>query len=188
MTESSPWISLSYEMNNFFHPYFCWTEWYESVGGRSIILKSCSDYLTKSQRSYKRFESEVAPNKNFSKIQLKHQKHYRKSDRTWRRHCWDFVKLNRVMFTAEKLFRKICYCLGQRTVERISSVPSHESAIESMRVYHSPRRNYIQLATLYSEFGLRRKWTPYWWSDLLHIPIGVKSRFGELGRHGLYSS
>jgi epoxyqueuosine reductase len=64
-------------------------------------------------------------------------------------------------------------------------VPSQESAIECMRVYHSLGETVIRLAEHIRALGYACKVEhPIGDSDLLHIPIGLKAGFGELGRHG----
>jgi epoxyqueuosine reductase QueG len=64
-------------------------------------------------------------------------------------------------------------------------VPSHESAIECLRVYYSLGETVIQLAAYIRSLGYTCKVEhPIGDSDLLHIPIGLKAGFGELGRHG----
>jgi epoxyqueuosine reductase QueG len=64
-------------------------------------------------------------------------------------------------------------------------VPSRESAIECLRVYHTLGETVIKLAAYLRSIGYACKIEhPIGDSDLLHIPIGLKAGFGELGRHG----
>jgi epoxyqueuosine reductase QueG len=64
-------------------------------------------------------------------------------------------------------------------------VPSRESAIECLRVYYTLGETVIQLAAYLRSIGYACKIEhPIGDSDLLHIPIGLKAGFGELGRHG----
>jgi epoxyqueuosine reductase QueG len=64
-------------------------------------------------------------------------------------------------------------------------VPSRESAIECLRVYFTLGETVIQLASYLRSLGYPcRVEHPIGDSDLLHIPIGLKAGFGELGRHG----
>jgi len=64
-------------------------------------------------------------------------------------------------------------------------VPSRESAIECLRVYYTLGETVIKLATYLRSIGYACKIEhPIGDSDLLHIPIGLKAGFGELGRHG----
>lgn len=76
--------------------------------------------------------------------------------------------------------------VGQRMRWReFQVVPSRASAIECLRVYYTLGETVIQLAAYIRSLG----WPctiehPIGDSDLLHIPIGLKAGFGELGRHG----
>jgi len=64
-------------------------------------------------------------------------------------------------------------------------VPSRESAIECLRVYFTLGDTVIRLAAYIRSLGHAcRVEHPIGDSDLLHIPIGLKAGFGELGRHG----
>jgi ferredoxin len=64
-------------------------------------------------------------------------------------------------------------------------VPSRESAIECLRVYYTLGETVIRLADHVRRLGFAaRVEHPIGDSDLLHVPIGLKAGFGELGRHG----
>jgi epoxyqueuosine reductase QueG len=64
-------------------------------------------------------------------------------------------------------------------------VPSLESAVECLRVYFTLGETVIQLAEYVRSLGYPCTVEhPIGDSDLLHIPIGLKAGFGELGRHG----
>jgi epoxyqueuosine reductase QueG len=76
--------------------------------------------------------------------------------------------------------------VGQRMRWReFQVVPSRESAIECLRVYFTLGETVIQLAAALRAMGYPCTVEhPIGDSDLLHIPIGLKAGFGELGRHG----
>jgi ferredoxin len=76
--------------------------------------------------------------------------------------------------------------VGQRMRWReFQVVPSPESALECVRVYYTLGETVIRLASHLRELGYACKVEhPIGDSDLLHIPIGLKAGFGELGRHG----
>jgi hypothetical protein len=76
--------------------------------------------------------------------------------------------------------------VGQRMRWReFQVVPSRESAIECLRVYFTLGETVIQLAAHIRSLGYACTIEhPIGDSDLLHIPIGLKAGFGELGRHG----
>jgi epoxyqueuosine reductase QueG len=64
-------------------------------------------------------------------------------------------------------------------------VPSCESAIECLRIYFTLGETVIHFAAHIRSLGYAcRVEHPIGDSDLLHIPIGLKAGFGELGRHG----
>ena len=81
---------------------------------------------------------------------------------------------------------KYAIAVGQRMRWReFQVVPSRESAIECLRVYYTLGETVIKLATYLRSIGYACKIEhPIGDSDLLHIPIGLKAGFGELGRHG----
>lgn len=81
---------------------------------------------------------------------------------------------------------KYAIALGQRMhYKHFQVVPSQESAIECLRVYHTLGETIIALANYIRGLGYDCKVEhPIGDSDILHIPIGLKAGFGELGRHG----
>ena len=81
---------------------------------------------------------------------------------------------------------KYAIAVGQRMRWReFQVVPSRESAIECLRVYYTLGETVIQLAAYMRSIGYACKIEhPIGDSDLLHVPIGLKAGFGELGRHG----
>ena len=76
--------------------------------------------------------------------------------------------------------------IGQRMLWReFQEVPSRRSAIECLRVYFTLGETVIRLAAHIRDLGYPCSVEhPIGDSDLLHIPIGLKAGFGELGRHG----
>jgi len=84
------------------------------------------------------------------------------------------------------VLEKYAIAVGQRMRWReFQVVPSRESAIECLRVYYTLGETVIQLAAYLRSIGYACKIEhPIGDSDLLHIPIGLKAGFGELGRHG----
>jgi epoxyqueuosine reductase QueG len=64
-------------------------------------------------------------------------------------------------------------------------VPSRESAIDCLRVYFTLGETVIRLADYVRSLGCACTVEhPIGDANLLHIPIGLKAGFGELGRHG----
>lgn len=169
-------------------PPFAWDDWYAAVGGRSINIAELDRLLKEiKEDQYKRFDSEVAAEKVVFESAL---------------NASDLIKAKAIEFGADivgvceiepsDVYRgkvvteKFAIALGQRMRWReFQVVPSHESAIESMRVYHSLGEVVIRLAAFIRGLGYACKIEhPIGDSDLLHIPIGLKAGFGELGRHG----
>ena len=176
-------------MNNFFSPpTFAWTEWYESVGGRSINIEELQRLLDEIHNDqYKRFESEVAAEIKIFENPAEASKAIKEKATELGA---DIVGICEIepgdVYRGKIVSEKFAIALGQRMRwKEFQVVPSHESAIESMRVYHSLGEIIIQLANYIRSLGYACKIEhPIGDSDLLHIPIGLKAGFGELGRHG----
>ena len=92
----------------------------------------------------------------------------------------------RDVYRGRVVTEKYAIAVGQRMRWReFQVVPSRESAIECLRVYYTLGETVIQLAAYLRSIGYACKIEhPIGDSDLLHIPIGLKAGFGELGRHG----
>ena len=90
------------------------------------------------------------------------------------------------VYRGRTVTEKYAVAVGQRMRWReFQVVPSRESAIECLRVYFTLGETVIQLAAHIRSLGYPCKVEhPIGDSDLLHIPIGLKAGFGELGRHG----
>lgn len=90
------------------------------------------------------------------------------------------------MYRGRTVDGKFAVAVGQRMRWReFQVVPSRESAIECLRVYFTLGETVIQLAAHIRSLGYACTVEhPIGDSDLLHIPIGLKAGFGELGRHG----
>jgi epoxyqueuosine reductase len=174
--------------SSFSPPAFAWDEWYASVGGRTIDIPELQQLLDDIRNDqYKRFESGVSPVVTefespvaaAAAIKLKATELGA-----------DMVGICEIepsdVYRGKVVTDKYAIALGQRMKWReFQVVPSRESAIESMRVYHSLGEIIIQLAYYIRSLGYPCKIEhPIGDSDLLHIPIGLKAGFGELGRHG----
>ena len=90
------------------------------------------------------------------------------------------------VYRGRVITEKYAIAVGQRMRWReFQVVPSKASAIECLRVYFTLGETVIQLAAYIRSIGYACKVEhPIGDSDLLHIPIGLKAGFGELGRHG----
>jgi hypothetical protein len=169
-------------------PPFSWEEWYAAVGGRSIRIEQVSEYLEKIYNDqYLRFDGPVAsPRHEFASPE--DAAHQLKSAAT---ECGaDIVGICEIepsdVYRGRTVSEKYAVAVGQRMRWReFQVVPSRESAIECLRVYFTLGETVIRLANFVRSLGYAcRIEHPIGDSDLLHIPIGLKAGFGELGRHG----
>lgn len=166
---------------------FNWNDWYEAVGGRSISIEEVNQYLRKIyDDQYLRFNGEVAEQKqqlspgdaaNLIKIKAKE-------------FGADLVGICEIessdIYKGRVVTEKFAIAVGQKMLWRaFQVVPSKESAIECLRVYYTLGETVIALASFIRSLGYPcRVEHPIGDIDLLHIPIGLKAGFGELGRHG----
>jgi len=90
------------------------------------------------------------------------------------------------IYNGRTVTEKFAIAVGQRMLWRaFQTVPSTESAIECLRVYYTLGETVISLAAFIRSLGYScRVEHPIGDSDVLHITIGLKAGFGELGRHG----
>jgi ferredoxin len=169
-------------------PPFAWDDWYAAAGGRSISVPDVDDYLRKIREDQEpRFEGEVAatrhefPSPGDAALHLKD---------TAQSFGADIVGICEIepsdVYRGRTVTDKYAIAVGQRMRWRdFQVVPSRESAIECLRVYFTLGETVIQLAAHVRSLGYPCTVEhPIGDSNLLHIPIGLKAGFGELGRHG----
>ena len=169
-------------------PSFRWDDWYEGVGGRTIDIAEVNQIMQKIYREQQpRFAGEVASQKyHFNSPQEASIAIKEKA----REFGADIVGVCEIepsdIYRGRTITEKYAIAVGQRMRWReFQVVPSVESAIECMRIYYTLGETVIQLAGWIRSLG----WScfvehPLGDSDLMHIPIGLKAGFGELGRHG----
>jgi epoxyqueuosine reductase QueG len=169
-------------------PPFAWDEWYASVGGRSIRIEEASTYLQKIyDDQYARFEGPVAPERRAFACPDEAAAHLKGKALEFGA---DIVGICEIepsdVYRGRTVADTYAVAVGQRMRWReFQVVPSRESAIECLRVYFTLGESVIQLAQYIRSLGYAcRVEHPIGDSDLLHIPIGLKAGFGELGRHG----
>jgi hypothetical protein len=169
-------------------PAFAWDEWYASIGGRTISIPEVNECLRQiHEDQLPRFHGSVAaqrrelgsPDEAAALLKAKALELGA-----------DIVGICEIepsdVYRGRPVPGKYAIAVGQRMLWRaFQVVPSNESAIECLRVYHSLGEVVIGLAAHVRSLG----WEcciehPIGDSDLLHIPIGLKAGFGELGRHG----
>lgn len=169
-------------------PAFQWDEWYAAVGGRTIQITEVDALLKEIyEGQYPRFDGPVAetvqpfasPEEAAATIKAKALEFGA-----------DMVGICAIepsdIYRGKTVTEKFAVAVGQRMLWRkFQVVPSQESAIECVRIYHSLGESIIKLAAWIRSQGYAcRIEHPIGDSDLLHIPIGLKAGFGELGRHG----
>ena len=169
-------------------PPFAWEAWYAGVGGRTLNIPAVQEYLRRIfEEQYPLFDGPVAPT----------------------RHCFasadeaaatikakalefgaDIVGICRIepqdIYQGRTVTERYAIAVGAKMLWReFQVVPSEQSAIECLRVYHSLGETVVRLAAYIRSLGYTCTVEhPIGDSDLLHIPIGLKAGFGELGRHG----
>jgi epoxyqueuosine reductase QueG len=169
-------------------PSFAWEDWYHLVGGRSIRIEEVDDYLRRIyDDQYKRFDGAVAQTRRDFPTPAEAARHLKDKALD----CGaDIVGICEIepsdIYRGRTVAHKYAIAVGQRMRWReFQVVPSRESAIECLRVYYTLGESVIRLAAYVRSLGYACKIEhPIGDSDLLHIPIGLKAGFGELGRHG----
>jgi epoxyqueuosine reductase QueG len=169
-------------------PPFAWEDWYASIGGRSIRIDRVSEYLRQIyEDQYPRFDGPVAPERHEFESPEAAARHLKEKAIAFGA---DVVGICRIepsdVYRGRTVTETFAIAVGQRMRWReFQVVPSRESAIECLRVYFTLGETVIQLADYVRSLGHAcRVEHPIGDSDLLHIPIGLKAGFGELGRHG----
>jgi len=169
-------------------PPFAWEDWYDAVGGRSIAIEEVSMYLRRIyDDQYRRFDGAVAPVRRHFTSPEDASRHIKDQALA----CGaDLVGICEIepsdVYRGRTVPDKYAVAVAQAMRWReFQVVPSRESAIECLRVYFTLGETVIRLAAHIRSLGYPcRVEHPIGDSDLLHIPIGLKAGFGELGRHG----
>jgi len=169
-------------------PAFSWDEWYAQVGGRSIKIDKVDEYLRQiREEQAPRFEGEVAEARQLFATPAEAAEHLKQKALEIGA---DIVGICEIepsdVYRGRSIPGKYAVAVGERMLWReFQVVPSRESAIECLRVYYSLGETVIALAAHLRSLGYScRVEHPIGDSDLLHVPIGLKAGFGELGRHG----
>lgn len=169
-------------------PAFAWEAWYAATGGRTIRIDQVDHYLRQIyEHQHPRFEGPVAPARHEFGSPDEAAAHLKA---VAREHGADIVGICTIepsdIYRGRTVTETHAVAVGQRMQWRaFQEVPSRESAIECLRVYFTLGETVIRLAEHIRQLGYAcRVEHPIGDSDLLHIPIGLKAGFGELGRHG----
>ncbi len=169
-------------------PPFQWEDWYAAVGGRTIAIDEVDQILRKIyDDQYRRFDGPVAPIQRRFESTADAARHVKEQATAFGA---DIVGICRIepsdVYEGRAITETHAIAVGQRMRWReFEVVPSRESAVECLRVYFTLGETVIRLADYVRSLGYRCQIEhPIGDSDLLHIPIGLKAGFGELGRHG----
>jgi epoxyqueuosine reductase len=167
---------------------FAWDDWYAAVGGRPDRPEELNEILRRIHDEQEpRFTGDVAgEQREFTSPDAAAQ-HLKHKSRAFGA---DIVGICAIepsdVYRGRTCEHTYAIAVGQRMRWReFQVVPSRQSAIECLRVYYTLGETVIQLAAHIRSLGYACTVEhPIGDSDLLHIPIGLKAGFGELGRHG----
>jgi epoxyqueuosine reductase QueG len=158
------------------------------VGGRTIRIEEVTEILRKiHDEQYPRFEGPLAPARREFQSPADAAAHLKQRALEFGA---DIVGICEIepsdIYRGRTVTEKFAVAVGQRMRWReFQVVPSQASAIECLRVYFTLGETVIQLAAYIRSLGWAcRVEHPIGDSDILHVPIGLKAGFGELGRHG----
>jgi ferredoxin len=169
-------------------PPFAWEDWYAAVGGRTIRIEEVSEILRQiHEDQYPRFGGAVAEIRTEFESPLAAANHLKAKALEFGADITGVCEIEPTdIYRGRTVTEKYAIAVGQRMRWReFQVVPSRESAIECLRVYFTLGETVIQLAAHIRSLGYAcRVEHPIGDSDILHIPIGLKAGFGELGRHG----
>lgn len=169
-------------------PAFSWEDWYNGLGGRIINLPEVDKILHQIfHEQFPRFSGSIAPEKVSFASPEEAAEHIKEKAKLFGA---DIVGICEIepsdIYKGREIKEKFAIAVGGRMRYRhFQVVPSKESAIECVRVYHQLGETVIALANYIRSLGYSCEIEhPIGDSNLLHIPIGLKAGFGELGRHG----
>jgi epoxyqueuosine reductase QueG len=169
-------------------PAFAWEEWYAAAGGRSIRIDAVDEYLRLIREEQQpRFTGEVASHRREFASPQEASVHLKQKALEFGADIAGICAIEPAdVYQGRTVDHSHAVAVGQRMRWReFQVVPSRESAVECLRVYFTLGETVIQLAAYLRSIGYACTVEhPIGDSDLLHIPIGLKAGFGELGRHG----
>ena len=169
-------------------PAFAWEAWYASIGGRQIRIDEVEAILTQiREHQYPRFSGDVNQQRTIftddaaASLAVKQMALTLGADE-----AGVAVIEPGDIYKDREVKEKYAIVVAQRMLWRhFQDVPSHDSAVECLRVYFSLGEVVIQLAAYIRSLGYACTVEhPIGDSDVLHVPLALKAGFGELGRHG----
>jgi len=169
-------------------PAFAWDDWYAQVGGRSIRIDDVDRLLRQIyDEQYPRCSGPVAATRHAFESAEDAARYLKAQALTLGA---DLVGICEIepsdVYRGRQVTDTYAIAIGQRMRWRaFQVVPSRESAIECLRIYFTLGEVVIALAAHLRLLGYACQVEhPIGDTNLLHIPIGLKAGFGELGRHG----
>ncbi len=169
-------------------PAFQWEEWYAAIGGRRIQIAEVDEILRQiREEQYPRFTGTINPVRTtFSDpaaaaAVIKQQAFKLGADEA------GIAEIEPGdIYKGRSVKEKYAIVVAQRMLWRsFQEVPSHDSAVECLRVYFTLGEVVIRLADFIRSLGYACTVEhPIGDSDVLHVPLALKAGFGELGRHG----
>ena len=167
---------------------FAWEDWYASVGGRPGRPDDINEILRLIfEEQYPRFNGDIAAERRIFASPEAAAQHLKEKSLEFGADIVGICEIESSdVYQGRTCEHSHAIAVGQRMRWReFQVVPSHRSAIECLRVYYTLGETVIQLAAYIRSMGYPCTIEhPIGDSDLLHIPIGLKAGFGELGRHG----
>lgn len=169
-------------------PAFAWDDWYAAAGGRTIKIDEVTEILRRiHDEQYPRFEGPVAETRHPFASAEEAAANVKEAALALGADLVGICEIEPTdVYRGRTVPETYAVAVGQRMRWReFQVVPSRESAIECLRVYFTLGETVIGLAAHIRSLGYAcRVEHPIGDSDILHIPIGLKAGFGELGRHG----
>jgi epoxyqueuosine reductase QueG len=169
-------------------PHFHWEEWYQLMGGRENRDPAAEALLHEIYHGqFPRFEGEVAAERQSLGRPAEAAALLKAKAREFGAEIVGICEIEPTdIYRGRSMPEKYAVAVGMRMdYTAFKQVPSPASGLECIRIYHALGEVVIRLAEYIRSLG----WTaeiehPIGDSNLLHIPIGLKAGFGELGRHG----
>lgn len=169
-------------------PAFSWEDWYRSVGGRTIQINEVDAILREIREyQYPQFNGPVNPvQTSFESPEAAAAAIKKKAFELGADEAGIAEIEPTDIYRNRVVNGKFAIVVGQRMLWRsFQEVPSHDSAVECLRIYFALGEVVIRLASFIRSLGYACTVEhPIGDSDVLHIPLALKAGFGELGRHG----
>lgn len=169
-------------------PAFHWDEWYNSIGGRRIKIAEVDTILNEiKEYQYPRFKGTVNELRTDFASQILAAGAVKKKAFELGADEVGIAQIDPTdIYKGRVIHEKYAVVVAQKMLWRnFQEVPSHNSAVECLRIYFTLGEVVILLADYIRSLGYACTVEhPIGDSDVLHVPLALKAGFGELGRHG----